>query len=230
MPCLTASTPTLNCFAQWIFDETKRLECGSLLSGECGHGYRGLRWELANWLGGVPFNFTSMMELMAELIQQGKLKLDKSVWAKKRFTYHDSCNIARSGGVMEEPRIVIRAAVDNFVEMEHNREESFCCGGGGGALAMPEFLGAAYSCRQNQGRRNKGNRSQRGAPVLSQLHRPTQGNSRALPHQRQSDESRRIACSGSSALSYRPSKEREKGDAAGPACCGIIPRMSMKGA
>ncbi len=40
---------------------------------------------------------------------------------------------------MEEPRIVIRAAVDNFVEMEHNREESFCCGGGGGALAMPEF-------------------------------------------------------------------------------------------
>jgi Fe-S oxidoreductase len=131
--------PDAKQFAQWIFDEMKRLECGYLLSGECGHGYRGLRWELANWLGGVPFKFSSMMELMAELVQQGKLKVDKSVWADKRFTYHDSCNIARSGGVMEEPRMVIRAAVDNFVEMEHNREESFCCGGGGGALAMPEF-------------------------------------------------------------------------------------------
>ncbi len=40
---------------------------------------------------------------------------------------------------MEEPRIIIRAAVDDFVELEHNREHSFCCGGGGGALAMPEF-------------------------------------------------------------------------------------------
>ena len=131
--------PDAKQFAQWIFDEMKRLETGYLLSGECGHGYRGLRWELANWLGGVPFKFSSMMELMADLVQQGKLKIDKSVWADKCFTYHDSCNIARSGGVMEEPRIVIRAAVDNFVEMEHNREESFCCGGGGGALAMPEF-------------------------------------------------------------------------------------------
>jgi Fe-S oxidoreductase len=25
------------------------------------------------------------------------------------------------------------------VEMEHNRDKSYCCGGGGGALAMPEF-------------------------------------------------------------------------------------------
>jgi len=40
---------------------------------------------------------------------------------------------------MEEPRTIIRAAVDDFVEMEHNREYGFCCGGGGGALAMPEF-------------------------------------------------------------------------------------------
>jgi Fe-S oxidoreductase len=87
----------------------------------------------------VPFKITSVMELMALLIQEGRIKLDKSVWAGKRFTYHDSCNIARSGGILEEPRIVIRAAADDFVEMEHTKERSFCCGGGGGALAMPEF-------------------------------------------------------------------------------------------
>jgi len=131
--------PDAKLFASWIADEVKRLDCEYLLSGECGHGYRGLRWELANWLGGVPFKITSMMELLAELIEQGKIKLDKSVWKGKRFTYHDSCNIARSGGVWEEARTVINATVDHFVEMEHNCEESFCCGGGGGALAMPEF-------------------------------------------------------------------------------------------
>jgi Fe-S oxidoreductase len=126
-------------FAGWIRDEMKRLDVKWLLSGECGHGYRGLRWELPNWLGGAPFKITSTMELFAKIIQEDKIKLDKSVHDGKIFTYHDSCNISRSGGLHEAPRVVIRAAVNDFREMEHNREESFCCGGGGGALAMPEF-------------------------------------------------------------------------------------------
>lgn len=126
-------------FAMWQAEDVKRLGCEYLLAGECGHGYRSLRWELPNWVGGVDFKITSVMELMAKLIVAGRLKIDKSYWAGKRFTYHDSCNIARSGGVWDEPRIVINAAVDDFKEMEHNREISFCCGGGGGALAMPEF-------------------------------------------------------------------------------------------
>ncbi|MBI5571896.1 MAG: (Fe-S)-binding protein [Desulfomonile tiedjei] len=131
--------PDAKLFSQWQVDDVKRLGCEYLLAGECGHGYRALRWESPNWVGGVPFKITSMMELMAKIVQDGRIKLDKSVWDGHRFTYHDSCNIARSGGVMEEPRIIIRAAVNDFVEMEHNREQSFCCGGGGGALAMPEF-------------------------------------------------------------------------------------------
>lgn len=126
-------------FAQWQCDDVKRLGCEYLLAGECGHGYRALRWEGPNWVGGVPFKITSVMELMAHCIQEGKVKLDKSVWDGHRATYHDSCNIARSGGIMEEPRVVIRACINDFAEMEHNRENSFCCGGGGGALAMPEF-------------------------------------------------------------------------------------------
>lgn len=131
--------PDAKLFAQWLADEMERLGCEYLMAGECGHGYRGIRWELANWVPGVSFKFTSSMELFAELIDQRRIKLDKAVWDGHRFTYHDSCNIARSGGVTEEPRTIIRAAVNDFVEMEHNRENSFCCGGGGGALAMPEF-------------------------------------------------------------------------------------------
>ena len=126
-------------FAMWQAEDVKRLGCEYLLAGECGHGYSALRWELPNWVGGVPFKITSIMELMAQLFLEGKIVCDKSVWDGTRFTYHDSCNIARSGGVLEEPRIVIRHTVHDFVEMEHNKERSYSCGGGGGALAMSEF-------------------------------------------------------------------------------------------
>ncbi len=126
-------------FSMWQVEDVKRLGCEYLLAGECGHGYRALRWELPNWVGGVPFKITSVLELFAKLVLEKRIKLDKSVWDGHRFTYHDSCNIARSGGIWEEPRIIINAAVNDFKEMEHHGAESFCCGGGGGALAMPEF-------------------------------------------------------------------------------------------
>lgn len=126
-------------FASWIYEEVERLGCEYLLSGECGHGYRALRWELPNWMGGVPFKITSVMEVLADLVKENRLTFDKSVWDGEVFTYHDSCNIARSGGTINEPRAIINACVNDFREMEHHGVDSFCCGGGGGALAMPEF-------------------------------------------------------------------------------------------
>ncbi|MGA2762857.1 MAG: (Fe-S)-binding protein, partial [Spirochaetia bacterium] len=55
-----------------------------------------------------------------------------------KLTYHDPCQIARNGGVIEEPRVVIRQLTDNFVELQPNRENNWCCGGGGGLVAMGE--------------------------------------------------------------------------------------------
>jgi Fe-S oxidoreductase len=75
---------------------------------------------------------------MAEFIRDGQIKLDPSV-NKDPVTYHDPCNQARSGGVVEEPRYILSKAVMDFREMTPNREKNFCCGGGGGALTMTEF-------------------------------------------------------------------------------------------
>ena len=111
MPCLTEMMQMLKCL---LYGRRKTLSGSSAnisFPVSAATDTAALRWELPNWVGGVPFKITSMMELMALLIEQGKIKLDKSVWAGKRFTYHDSCNIARSGGIIEEPRTVIRAAV-----------------------------------------------------------------------------------------------------------------------
>ena len=58
-----------------------------------------------------------------------------------RITYHDPCQIARNGGICEEPRNCLKALTDDFVEMTPNRQANWCCGGGGGLViaAEPEF-------------------------------------------------------------------------------------------
>ena len=55
------------------------------------------------------------------------------------MTYHDSCNLARNGGLIEEPRYVLNRITTDFREMAPNREEAVCCGGGGGLVALTEY-------------------------------------------------------------------------------------------
>jgi Fe-S oxidoreductase len=54
-------------------------------------------------------------------------------------TYHDSCNLARNGGLIEEPRFVLKNVVSDFREMTPNKAEALCCGGGGGLVALAEY-------------------------------------------------------------------------------------------
>jgi Fe-S oxidoreductase len=111
----------------------------TLVMAECGHGYRSQRWEAENWVGHrYPFNVISFTELQARYIQEGRFKLDPSV-NDKRVTYHDPCNQARNGGIVDEPRYILRHVVKDFVDMAPHGAENFCCGGGGGMLSMTEF-------------------------------------------------------------------------------------------
>jgi Fe-S oxidoreductase len=110
-----------------------------LVMAECGHGYRAQRWEGESWVGHhYPFWVMSFVELQAQYIKEGRIKLDPTV-NNKRATYHDCCNSTRIGGVIEEPRYILRHTVGDFVEMEPHGVDNFCCGGGGGMLAMTEF-------------------------------------------------------------------------------------------
>jgi Fe-S oxidoreductase len=117
----------------------KNLGAEMLVMAECGHGYRSQRWEAENWLGeSYPFEVRSFVELQAQYIKEGRIKLDPSV-NDKLVTYHDPCNQARNGGIIDEPRYILRHAVMDYVEMEPNGFENYCCGGGGGMLSMTEF-------------------------------------------------------------------------------------------
>jgi Fe-S oxidoreductase len=124
--------------AKRIFDEAKELGVEEIIISECGHAYYAMRWMAPNWFG-KDFNFrvVSIVEVLADYVKNNRLKLDPTA-NPEAITYHDSCNLARKGGVIEEPRIVLKAVTTNYRELTPNREEAFCCGGGSGLVALEE--------------------------------------------------------------------------------------------
>lgn len=125
--------------AKRIVDEANRLGVKEIVVAECGHAYASYRWDVPNWFAG-EFNFKvrSLIEVIAEYIAEGKIKVDPTV-IPEVVTYHDSCNLARSGGLIEEPRYVLKKVVSDFREMTPNKAEALCCGGGGGLVALAEY-------------------------------------------------------------------------------------------
>ena len=120
-------------------DAANHLGVDVLVMAECGHGYRSQRWEGENWVGHTyPFPVISFVELQAQYIKEKRFRLDPTA-NPKRVTYHDPCNQARNGGIIDEPRYILRHTVMDFVEMEPHGAENYCCSGGGGMLSMTEF-------------------------------------------------------------------------------------------
>jgi Fe-S oxidoreductase/CheY-like chemotaxis protein len=121
------------------YDQMIRLRGRTMVVSECGHGFRATKWEAPNWAGmDLPFPIESFLETMVEYVNTGRIVLDPSR-NPKPVTYHDPCNLARSGGITEEPRFLLKHACLDFREMTPNRQENFCCSGGGGAMSMSEY-------------------------------------------------------------------------------------------
>ncbi|MBP1627153.1 MAG: putative uncharacterized Fe-S oxidoreductase (contains cysteine-rich region domain) [Holophagaceae bacterium] len=111
---------------------------------------------------GSEIQVLHMVEIVDQLLKDGKLKLTKAV--NKKVTYHDPCHLGRQGepfvawngvekkifgqavayeparpryngafGIYEAPRNILKAIPGlQFVEMERIKEAAWCCGSGGG--------------------------------------------------------------------------------------------------
>tara|TARA_B100002019_G_scaffold110321_1_gene94883 strand:- start:15603 stop:17141 length:1539 start_codon:yes stop_codon:yes gene_type:complete len=126
-----------------------KLKVKRIVFGECGHAWR-VAYSFLNTLAG-PWDFLDqnypvpqhICEVTYNLIQENKLKFDKTKNDDMTLTYHDSCNVARAsrmgdvkGGQFLIPREIIKATCNNFHDMSENtiKEGTYCCGGGGGLL------------------------------------------------------------------------------------------------
>lgn len=114
-----------------IIKEATRLRVKEVCICECGTAVRVAK-QLAK---GQSFSVVSLTEVHARYLREGRIAVQKLPGS---YTYHDPCQIARNGGVYDEPRFILGRIVDDYREMSPDPKYNWCCGGGGGLVALGE--------------------------------------------------------------------------------------------
>ncbi|MFZ5902917.1 MAG: (Fe-S)-binding protein [Chloroflexota bacterium] len=120
-----------------LVGEAHRLNVRKVLVGECGHAARSARQFIPAFAGDRSLPVVSVLDLTEQAIKEGKLKLNPDA-ITERVTYHDPCNIARSGWLLDPPRQILKSFVKDFVELTPHGKENYCCGGGSGLVSLDE--------------------------------------------------------------------------------------------
>ncbi len=120
-----------------LVGEAHRLNVKKILVGECGHAARSARQFVPAFSGERSLPVVSVLELTWQAVKEGKLKLKPDA-VTERVTYHDPCNIARSGWIVDQPRQILKSFVKDFVELKPHGRENYCCGGGSGLVSLDE--------------------------------------------------------------------------------------------
>ena len=116
-----------------IVNEAKRLKVKEVCICECGTAFRVMK-QLS---GKQPFKVSSITDVHARYIREGRIKLAKK-WIDAPVTYHDPCQIARNGGVINDPRYILSHLTNDYRELSSDPKYNWCCGGGGGLVALGE--------------------------------------------------------------------------------------------
>ncbi|MBN1682230.1 4Fe-4S dicluster domain-containing protein [Candidatus Bathyarchaeota archaeon] len=96
----------------------------------CPHCFNSLKNEYKQYDYNIPVEH--YVETLENLLKEKKIT-PKNIELK--VTYHDSCYLGRWNNIYDAPRNLLSNIPGiKLVEMEKNKEKSFCCGGGGGQL------------------------------------------------------------------------------------------------
>ena len=118
--------------------EVDRLKGLKIMIGECGHASRSAKDFVPVFGGPHPPEVVSCVEWTHRMLNEGRLSLDPNV-VTDVVTYHDPCNVARRGWIVDQPRDILRSFCRNYVEMTPSRTDNYCCGGGGGTVSIDEI-------------------------------------------------------------------------------------------
>lgn len=98
----------------------------------CPHCFNTLKNEYPG-LGGT-YEVIHHTQLVQELLDSGKVKVQGGAFKGKKIVFHDPCYLGRGNDVYEAPREVIAKLDVELAEMKRSRQNGFCCGAGGAQM------------------------------------------------------------------------------------------------
>jgi heterodisulfide reductase subunit D len=98
----------------------------------CPHCFNTIKNEYPE-LGGT-YEVIHHTQLVQQLIDSGKLKVQGGEFKGKKITFHDPCYLGRANGEYEAPRRIIEKLDAALSEMKRSRANGFCCGAGGAQM------------------------------------------------------------------------------------------------
>ena len=98
----------------------------------CPHCFNTLRNEYPS-LGG-HYEVLHHPQLLQQLLEEGRLKVEGGMFKGKRITFHDPCYLGRGNGEYEAPRAILEKLEAEILEMKKSKARSFCCGAGGAQM------------------------------------------------------------------------------------------------
>jgi heterodisulfide reductase subunit D len=112
------------------------------------HDYISFTEDYPRYFGeDYDFEIVLVVELVAELIRDGRLELTHPV--ERVVTYHDACRLNKRKGIHKEPREILRAIPGlTFKDVDHVTQWSYCSGAGAGLSIERPDLTAEISRRR----------------------------------------------------------------------------------
>jgi len=98
----------------------------------CPHCFNTIKNEYPE-LGG-KYEVLHHTQLVQQLIDSGKLKVEGGEFKGKKITYHDPCYLGRANNEYEAPRNIIQKLDAELNEMKRSRANGLCCGAGGAQM------------------------------------------------------------------------------------------------
>jgi Fe-S oxidoreductase len=112
------------------------------------HDYISFTEDYPRYFGeDYDFEIVLVVELVAELIRDGRLELTHPI--ERVVTYHDACRLNKRKGIHKEPREILRAIPGlTFKDVDHVTQWSYCSGAGAGLSIERPDLTAEISRRR----------------------------------------------------------------------------------